>query len=392
MKTISVMLASSKSFRNTGMFSVDYAAYEFFKTNFPDCDIKFYVFHLSRQSSYPYEELMPYSIYNKVDEYNIYDIQTSDLIIYWSDFFHTRHFLEQYMEDYVFSNSKNAAVDKDLFIKMFFLHGARQSSYAKTIAFGNSMMFLDEEETFRNDEYSNAMLNLYSEMRVSMPRDYISYSKVRGITDARCEQGCDPAFLLSKTDGINFNEPKLGLFIGRRTKIRLRDVFETIKFARQNKLKIEWINWMINTESFFMRALKHPSQAKNLLIHCILSFIFGNKKDYYENDFTTLGKYSIIVTDTYHLAINALKEDVSVFCIGDTTNHRHEQLDLHDKKKEVLFRMLCKLSCYGKITSDKLNFAIKQGKYTNSIHKHSVGQIRHDLIQHCAAILARSRN
>lgn len=380
MKRISVVLSSSTEFRNSGMFSVDYAAYSFLKKTFPECIVEFYVFHLSPENSYPYEQLIPYSTYNKFDETNIVKFYDSDLIVYWSDFFHTRHFLEQYMENYVFKYSKDRTRDIDLFFKAFFLEGASDSVFKKTIGFGNSMMFLDIRENIINDRYSQNLLNLYSKMKLSMPRDRVSFEKLKAIKSEGLMQGCDPAFLINKTRNVN-KEKVLGLFLGRRTEIKIRDVFEIVKFAKKNNLKIEWINWMINTESFFIRSLKHPSQAKNLLIHCFLSFVFRGEKPSYENDFTTLGRFSIVVTDTYHLAINSFRETVPVFCIGDdNVLYGRKQLDLHDRKKEILFEMMKNEQCYGKVTESKLDKIIS-GEIDFITYKKKASKIKSSLVK-----------
>ncbi len=386
---ISVILSSSTEFRNTGMFSVDYAAHTFFKEIFPECEIEFHVFHLSGEKSYPYNELVPYDTYRKIDEDSIPRIYASDLIVYWSDFFHTRHFFEQYMENYVFKYSDDVERDKNLFFKTFFLEGGNKSVFKKTIAFGNSHMFMDPEEKTKTDRYSLNLKNLYSKIKVSMPRDKMSFANVKNNTEANCLQGCDPAFLIPKTEGIR-RERKLGFFIGRRTKIKLRDIWAVIKFARKHDLKIEWINWMVNTESFFIRSIKNPSQAKNLFLHCALSFVFGKKKYFYENDFTTLQRFSIVVTDTYHLAINSIREEVPVFCIGDEDDliYGNAHLDLSDKKKKVLFDMMENSAFYGNITESRLEWVLyKLGDFSK--YKSKVKWIKATLTKYCKNIVGK---
>ena len=385
MKTISIVLASSEAFRNTGMFSVDLAAYYFFTTNFSNCEIKFYVFHLSPESDYPYEALVPYSTYNKIDPENVNDLHSSDLIVYWSDFFHTRHFLEQYMENYVFSKSSDYEADLDLFYKAFFLEGADESVFNKTIAFGNSMMFLDPAERSNYDRYAFNLWDLYQQIRMSAPRDTVSHKNVMELLRKSVVQGCDPAFLLPTFQQAPKTN-KLGLFIGRRTNIKLMDIFNVVRFANKNDLEIEWIDWMRNTESFFLRAIRHPSQAKNLLLHCTLKLFFGKKKVHcYENDLTTLSRFTMVVTDTYHLAINSVKDGVSTFCISDTSNERGGQLDLHDKKKQVLFEMIGDPQSCGKPTQESLKAAcfFLNSYYSTII----VPSVRNALIDACGLIL-----
>ena len=356
--TIAVVLSSSIGFRNSGMFSVDYAAYKYFNKHFPEQNLKFYVFHLCPESDYPYEELMPYSIYNKINNDNKRDLFCADMIVYWGDFNHNRHFIEQFVETYIFPDSDDIDGDRDLFYDLYFLEDAEDFILNKVITFGNSLMNVDNEEKFKTDRYAVNLRRLYKNMKMAMPRDIVSLEKAKYITDYRgnASQGCDPAFLLHKVfPTIKERDNSIGLFLGRRTEISLRDVTKIMLFAEQASIKIEWIPWMMNTESFLWRSIKNPRQAKNLFLHCLLAFYFAKKKPKYANDFTTLGRHNMIITDTYHLAINAIKDDVPVFCIGnDSIIYNTGSLDLSDKKKEVLFRMINRYNSYGEVTLKKL--------------------------------------
>lgn len=346
MAKISVLLSSSNNFSNTGMFSVDYAAYEFFSTNYPGCDLSFYVLNLPSKDLYPYDDIMPYEIYKEINWYNVNDIHTSDLIVFWSDFFHTRHYLEQYMEDYVLKHSANRNDIEDLFFKAFFLEGADESVLKKSISFGNSLMFLSDDN-INPDRYSKNFNRLYSNIALSMPRDYVSlFNLISSVPGCNVKQGCDPAFTLAHR---SFDKNKsIGIFIGRRNEIKIRDVFKIYVLSKILGYDIKWINWMVNRESFIKRGISNPSQMKNLLTHLIMSKLFKSGKGVHESQFTELGKYSLVITDTYHLSINAINSGANVFCIGDDNIiYNKNALDLHDKKKEVLFNMMDLASCYG---------------------------------------------
>ena len=386
MKQISVILSSSTGFRNTGMFSVDYSAYVFFKSNFPEHKIKFYVFHLSDKSDYPYDHLVPYETYNKVSFDDIPKIHKSDLIVYWSDFFHTRHFFEGYMTNYVF-DKESLSADHDLFFKLFFLEGADDSVFEKTVVFGNSLMFLGGSDIWSNSLHSTALRNLYSKIRIAMPRDCVSLCNI----DNPCfnsDQGCDPAFLLLPSRSPRC-AGKIGLFIGRRTEIKIRDVIKIILFAKYTKKKIEWIPWMENTESLFNRAISNPRQAKNLLIHITLSAIFKRKSTRPALNIDRLGQYELIITDTYHLAINSIKDNTPVFCIGDDSIiYGKDELDLHDRKKEVLFSMMGAEDCYGDVSFGKLFSASRKHKYRE--YKAATDKIKSKLINICSKIIGDS--
>ncbi len=390
-KKIAVVLASSIDFTNTGMFSVDYAAYNFFKQNFPGCELRFYVFHLSDKKLYENGHLIPYGIYNKISSDNIDEIQNSDLIVYWSDFFHTRNFIEDFMEKYVFEKGLGHEDDVDLYYRAFFLEGCKDSVFKKVVAFGNSMMFLDDKERNKNDRYAMNLRRLYANMVISMPRDILSLGKVCRITDAKYDVGCDPAFLLGKLNRITLktDEKLIGINIGKRSKIKILDIYIIIKFARKNGMRIQWINWMINQKPFWKSIFSDLSKAKNLILIKLLSTIFQSKRDVNDSGFLELSDYNLIVTDTYHLAINAIREHVPVFCIGnDDIIYNKTDLGLSGEKKKVLFEMAGIRKYFGKPTMSKLSCAYKVSVTPGLIlYLNKIKQIEKNLINYCKKIL-----
>lgn len=388
MRNIAIVLSSSIGFRNSGMFSVDFAAYSFFKNYYPEDNLIFYVFHLSPESDYPYEELMPYSIYRKITAKNMNEFYCSDLIVYWSDLNHNRHFIEQFVETYIFPDSKDIKEDTNLFYNLYFLEAADDSVFKNVITFGNSLMNIEKDDMTKvTDRYSRNLHRLYKNIRFAMPRDNLSLIIANHFTKDCC-QGCDPAFLLYDKFPKIKKENSIGIFIGRRTEISLIDVYNIIVFASNNNMNIEWIPWMMNTESFLWRSIKNPRQAKNLFLHCLLASWFGKKKPIYLNDFTTLARHNMVITDTYHLAINAIKENLPVFCIGsDSIIYNTGSLDLSDKKKEVLFKMINSYNTfwhsYGKLTVSKLQNTL----WNKTSYLKHVTYANNNLMRICSKIL-----
>jgi hypothetical protein len=360
-RNIAVMLSSSQHFRNTGMFSVEWAAYRFFKENFPGNRITFYVPHLSPESEYPdeYQIRVPYAIYRQIDDKSVDDIWAADLIVYWSDFFHTRHFIEQYLANYT-------NVDMEIFYSAYFLEGAPHSVLRKAIAFGNSLMFFSDFGK-PHDRYSRAFYRLYKTMPIAMPRDMISYQnlvKFRSNHDCLgcCSQGVDPAMLLpNQKNNPGIAKNNLGLFIGRRTEIDPKHVKNIKRFAKKTGRQIHWIDWMRNTESLLLRAIKNPRQAPNLIRHMLLAARY-RQIGHESNPLFNLNRYDMIVTDTYHLAVNAIRCKIPVFCIGTgEIIYGKDSLDLHDQKKEAMMKMFGLGSKYGVPTVSSLSFAEQDG-------------------------------
>ena len=172
-------------------------------------------------------------------------------------------------------------------------------------------------------------------------------------------------------------------------KIFFLDVIRIFLFSRKHGMEIEWIDWMLDFAKTKERAFKNPRQMKNLLIQMFLARIFRRKKMNCEmqNCFTTLSKFDMIVTDTYHLAINGIRNFVPVFCIGyDSVIYGKPALDLHDKKKQVLFEMIGREHAYGipKIQAlENAAFPHKEDfEYITQINK-----IEKSLLEICSFIL-----
>jgi|GEM_PF-6010148 len=344
-KRIAVILAASKNFRNTGMFSVDLAAYTFFKEHFPEASLTFYVMELGERKYYDqYEKLIPYDTYKEIEFSDAMEIYSSDLIVFWSDFFHNRSFLEEYMETYQFSKAKNDSEleeIKALFFDCYFLEKAHDNQLKKVVIFGNSLMPLNQADLLINDRYTKNVKRLYSNAYFVMPRDDVSTRNAKLLLNrTNAVTACDPAFLYEGYE-VLYQENTLGLFIGRRTEISISNIISIVLYARNNNLRVEWIPWMINSESMLWRAITNPRQAKNLFLHLALSRIFKPNVKYEKSNLRFLSRHRVIVSDTYHLCINAISQGVPVFCVGSNSIiYGKNSKDLHDNKKIELFNRL----------------------------------------------------
>lgn len=353
MKNIAVLLSSSINFSNTGMFSVDHAAYNFFKSLEIEINLTFYVFHISEKEKYQYENFVPYRIYKKIDsDYVVDEIYSSDLIVFWGDFFHSLCYIEGFLKNYIIKR-ETASTQMKLFYDAFFLARAEDYVFKKAIVFGNSLLFIDRE--IRDPVYAKNLIKLYRRINIAMPRDIKSYENLAKIISDfnswNFSQGFDSAFMHRKNRKIK--TMRIGLFIGRRSKIKLRDFFNILFFANKYGYKISWIEWMTNNEPFAIRAIKNPNDAINILLHRILATKY--KRGFSSNYYGMLDNFDIVVTDTYHLAINALASGCNVFCIGDGTTTNKKLQGVHDdSKKKILFDMIGSSSFYGSPSVENL--------------------------------------
>jgi polysaccharide pyruvyl transferase WcaK-like protein len=256
--------------------------------------------------------------------------------------------------------------------------------------FGSSFVSVVNEKR-RTDRYATNLKNLYYKIELAMPRDDVSFDNLHRLDANNLKLGCDPAFILDENETNVPKERKLGLFIGRRTKIKIKHIFEIIKYARNNKLKIEWIPWMVNRESFVWRSILNPRQATNLLLHIFLEFIFGNKNKY-DGYLSSLTRYDIVVTDTYHLAINSVKGNVPVFCVcdGEELYKNSSSLFGHGEKRNIIFKELGFEGSCGEPTVHSMSQSVMY-KYSGSDYKYHVGNCYNILKSICYSIINKGK-
>ena len=332
MKQVSVICASPPHF-NPGMHSVDYAFWNYIKRHSFNSAAEFNFYCLLD---------IPKEIYNfiefpftyKLSDQNINAINDSDMVIFWGDFLHSKSYLEnelcpQAKKQHAY---KNEEFLMDLIYKNLFLENI--SYRRKTIIiFGGNL--LDFRANYYNDErYISRLKDLYSASSLILMRDPISAMTVNNLLNDYEQNFCgvDGAFLStsnktrhlykSKVDTITVTR-KVGIFFGRSWYYDEVLSF-SCKMCERLRATGVWIPWF--------HAKPWPLVEK-----------YGDRIDLtapdadYVGTLDQLTECSLVITDTYHLCINAWSAGIPAICIGRGVGSMKYSVD--DKKKEILYSM-----------------------------------------------------
>jgi hypothetical protein len=232
-----------------------------------------------------------------------------DRIVYWGDFLHARRYADI------------GVIPDDLARRCLLLAEAPVRLKEKVLAFGGCL-YVNDAEAERDADYLVAIGGLYAAARGVYPRDPISTAhaaRYAGFAGS-VALGLDPAFLLDSARLLAWagvpvpevgGEARIGTWFGRSP---LRDRMTALAARLGERIGAATVGLGWND-----RSAEHPvvkvAQKIALLRSC-----------------------SLVVTDTYHCAVNALREGVPTIAIGLGASHARRAID--DKKKELLFLTL----------------------------------------------------
>jgi hypothetical protein len=311
------VICAGNSGQNTGMFSVDLAAIMFLRSAGLDTS-QITLFNVPMRA--PYSDMQANLEYSAKAHFGdiginllqdpLNDLSKFERIIYWGDFLHSRRYFGI------------GLITEDLAYRCMLLEGAPREFLSRVICYGGCLLTNTAADE-RNTRYTKAVGRLFYEAKSVTCRDPISaalatrysgYSKPNTL-------GLDGAFLLDSETLFNRTEEihplktgvQLGYSFGRSA-----DVAAPLNFAKL--------------------------VAESLNISAVVD-IAWNEESPDDDPVTKLGKKiqkirscSLIITDTYHCAINCLREGIPTICIGSAASHQVKAID--DKKKEILYMML----------------------------------------------------
>lgn len=364
-KTIALVTAPNMRYVNTGMTTVELAAKSLFAEAAPDSDISFYSIVPPNPSSTEKWMMMDLGephpsaigienvfkhkpIYGNIDQ-----LFASDLIVYWGDFLQARHFLDN---ECVTRVSKIHHLTEDesrrLVYKSLLQHDISPANHNKSIIFGSSLLY-NRACDYHSADYAHAAQDLFRSCEAALMRDPLSAARVNHLTGdfSRTHLGIDPAFLL-KTDHLNCipktdwssslsATPTIALFFGTRTKAPEFLLAFCNELAEKLNAKLEWLPWFPLHEklrhaprkSFFKRSPSHNGLSLKAIEN-----LMDRGDNYTQGDLlSALPKYKVVVTDTYHLCINAWRSGTPAICFGDESGNSSQVLQ--DFKKRVLYEM-----------------------------------------------------
>ncbi|MEU7145426.1 polysaccharide pyruvyl transferase family protein [Nocardia sp. NPDC046473] len=309
---IGVVTAANAGLANTGMLSVDLAFWAFSR-RLSDADITWYTIQspdvepirrFARDTELPFSFRPLLGAETELADY--------DAVVFWGDFLHARHYLEQ---DALYWLTRQQVVAtraeaRDLLDPALLLSTAPDEVIAKTISYGSTVLH-NTQHDYADDSYRSAFFRLVSGCRMIWVRDAISAATVTHIRRdyEKSHFGTDAALLLRPGD-LDFlprsgwaDESRggdtIGVFVGARTPVPnwLPDFWNAI--SDRLGARLEWFPWLDD---------KVPAEAADLATR---------PGDYSVGDlFTRLAQYRLVITDTYHLCINAWRSGVPAICIG----------------------------------------------------------------------------
>lgn len=340
MKRIAVFCALPPE-RNTGMATVDLAAFTRIRALAPGAEVTLYAYGKPNQWAYQKGEL-PYDHLDVTE--HMAPFLASDAFIYWGDFIHTRAYWEQDRggwdeQTHSMTPQQLAAWQEEQFTqysRVIFLNELPVERVKKAIVFGSTLITNRAEDEL-DARYWSHFKSFFSSAGRVLLRDALSAAKVSPLRGSEATLACDCAFLLKPEDlallkGFTqaTDRKGVGVFFGRSPKRA-----NMLRFARALAAEMgeecRWLPW-------FGTRRRHRVIAKMQGMNIpagesspgeLLAAVTGCR---------------FIVTDTYHMCVNAWRMGIPAICIGQGGGGTASSLS--DKKKEVLYEMYGARSFY----------------------------------------------
>ena len=316
LKKIAVITAMAPGF-NTGMMTVDLAVESLINRYFEDVHIQ--LFNAERAYIIPFNDKkrFDYKLLN-----NINDLKDYDAILVWGDFLTSHRYHQQDIQNRL--KKLGDAYDEsmlDRIASIFLFNQASDDLLKKTLCIGGSI-YINNTFDDLNEVYISSIQRLYSGANLVLKRDPISACFAQRYSQRQDSLlGVDCAFFF---DGSNFGVSKvkqvdkslcIGYSFGRTV-------------AKNEELSLIIENILSRLE------IKFSSKLLNI------NWLKQNQKQPLQdviNKINNIKKCDLIITDTYHLCVNAWREGVPALCIGEGSSLTHGTLS--DKKKEILYTM-----------------------------------------------------
>jgi len=245
-----------------------------------------------------------------------------DRVIFWGDFLHSRRFHltdMPWMTRHTGMSSAPDALDETIYGGLL-LEGAPETLLRKVICFGGTI-YINSLADAGDTRYIAAISRLFEAARLVLMRDPISAALARQYGASGPALGVDCSLLLQPFGGLNWASdadapPAISFSFGRgpsrnRTTARL----------------------MHHLAEGFARTMKI---AEPMALDWLIADAHDPLRDMVDK-LAQLRRSVVVVTDTYHCAVNAWREGVPAICVGRGAERATGTLS--DKKKELFFAM-----------------------------------------------------
>lgn len=335
MARVAVITAPNIGYRNTGMLTVDLAFESLRRRMGAGIDADWYTLHppetvrlrdCARSTEFPFR-------FRPLAEH-LDELRGHDAVVFWGDFLHTRHYLAQdatnRLLDFGLAEDRDAA--RALLNRTLLLADQPDELLARTLSYGGTILH-NTQSDYEDKEYGPLFSRLMTRSHRVWMRDPLSAAKLAHFRGDRTTEyfGSDAA-LLSRPGDLDHlpttewsrevpDGGAIGVFLGARTKIPTWLPAFCDSLSDRLGAPLEWLPW-------FDRDI--PPQAGH---------IPTRPGDHTVGDLLgVLSRYRLVITDTYHLCVNAWGVGTPVMCVGAPepvpTTH-DDYLTLSEVKKHV---------------------------------------------------------
>ena len=357
----------SASQPDTGMLTVELAAASL-KLEFPEASFVFFTFPPQPGKQFnDFFFLTESDIEFRYLPESLDEVYTYDVIFFWGDFLNSHTWMNQSGPlQLQFSNYSKQEV-REIILKCMLFKDAPIEVLQKTFLFGGTIL-PDKQKNLEDSEYYQCFIRLVSNCRKVWMREPISAARVSLLRKQKEDcLGVDAALILP--ENLYFpniqrenekNPSKIGLFVGSRTPMDSSLTSFLTALKTEFKSDINWLPWfkfktqqpqskLSLVKSRVKTLLGSPQVKANEIVrqkkiqsqHIVNSL----RQEYLNATSRTLGdllhqlcQYKFVVTDTYHVCINAWRMGVPAICISSQIPTPGSFTGtLKDEKKYILY-------------------------------------------------------
>jgi len=312
------------------MGSVDLAFYGLWRKYFPDVEVRFWQLYTApeqhqhrsggQQAEFAAREVVPFEY--KACRDRLEELSAGRAIIFWGDFLHMAHYRDQVARRLLgFGMAASLAEAIAVVDRHFFLAESPASVLGKTLAFGGNLLFNRASDRL-NPDYENMFRRFALQARHIWMRDVFSarlVNRVRGDW-TRSHLGADCALMLedaalaavprrwceAKAGGDDSG--MAGIFFSRnRLPVRFSLAFARA-ICRALGVRARWLPW---------RKVRFPKwPAWRVFRELELPEASGPPS--LADLVDLIGRCEFVITDTYHVCVNAWRLGKPAVCIGET--------------------------------------------------------------------------
>lgn len=371
MSKIAVISASPPCNTNTGMLTVELAAASL-QQQFTEVEFHWFTFPPT-----PKKKLNAFvdaallgNIKFKLLPDCLEEIYEYDIIFFWGDFLNARSWLLKSGPLQLKEHGYEPEETWDIMARCMLLRDAPTEVLERTIIFGGTIL-PDKQSDQEDENYRIPFTRLVSKCHKVWMREPISAARVAMLrNDQHNCLGVDAALLLPRDSAFHLPVSKwsekiardqIGLFVGSRSPTT-KDLFPFVKeLAQYFSADLDWLPWFerspyepqsifdlvkesaksvlpLSAQKKIEEFKRRSSRTSHKLSSDLKSQTF-RQGDYVFGDLLRqLSNYKFVVTDTYHICINAWRLGVPAICLGlEQPNIYSNGGTLTDLKKYIFY-------------------------------------------------------